>query len=795
MIAAGPEAAARGEEIDLSGATVIHDRGDWGYHIEAQTDPSAKPAAILDGDDETAWSAGHLFDLAELPTNLLLTLAEPVAIGAMEITTSVDSGQRIRLTDVEVYARAGDGWALLADVKGNEETVISRDLPPAEVALLRVRVMGNQRPDNKWAVIRSLRLFGPEPGAELVDMRPGEVAGESLSERIFVREALGLREPEPRVSYDPGIGYLGYVTAFMDTMIEHGTDRYGEVHSPQFVSMLELQSHQHPGAWLPAIPGQRIWDRAMWGNNLAHDLELLETMEAVSEITGDGKYRDAARAALEFFLSNCTDTPTGLWPWGEHAYWNFYTESYDAHLTLNHETFGTSTSFWEMAWEINPAAVRGQADGLLNHVKDLNTFAFCRHADITKVLPDPRPEELLNSLLDFQSVGGNLIHLWAFVWSKTGDAKYHDWIERMTDYFETCRLQESGMLPVLSQHAYRPSLQPSPGSTLNVGMLMLQASALMEGTDLGARLETFGTELIEVVAADYSTEPPPPGLRVVRRDLASGGRTMSFWEDHGGWLDLRFDLPRAGEYQLRLHYALSHDSTRRVVLVNGEEVGEFELPGTGDWDTFVEATVAPGPLTLPAGEVVVRLLNRDSVGLSLDWMALQGVDGGPEVRVEGEDFLATGGVGEQQPAGLTVGFDSAYGGAGILRRQITDREIVGYMSNGVEMRAYRATGDERHLQAARRVAEAYARITEVPEYDHLRAGVFGGLVHMMLNMNEFDPDPRWLAAAERFAQAGIEGLYGNGLFRGATGQWYYDSHLGVSSLVSGLVRLHQATQQ
>ncbi len=789
-------AVAERQEIDLSDASIIHDRGDWGYHIEAQPDRYGQPGTIIDGNPETSWSSGHLFELTDLPSNLLLTLPEPTALGAMEVATTLNRDGLVRLTEFEVYARAGDGWAPLAEVRDNDQTVIELDLPPAEVQLLRIRVMGTNHPLSKWAVVQSLRLFTPEADTQLVELAPAEVADESRSEKYFLREALGLREPEPRVTYDPQKGYLGYVTAFLDTMIERGTDRYGEIHSPQFVSMLDLETHEHPGAYLPSIPGQRIWDRAMWGSNLSHDLRLLDTMETVSEITGDGRYAEAARAYLQFFLDNCTHTPTGLWPWGEHAYWNFYTESPHAHLTLNHETFSTPAGFWERAWELNPDAVRRHADGLINHVKDLETFAFCRHADLTQVLPDPRPEELLSGLLDFQSVGARLMEVWAFTWAQTGDDKYRDWITRMVDYFETCRLEQSGMLPVLSQHAYRPSLRPSPGATLTVGMVMLEMAEALEGTDLGDRLRQFGEELIEAVTAHEQTETVPgTGMRVVTRERASGGAAVSFWEDHDGWLDLEIDVPRQGDYRLALGYALMHDSTCRVVFVDGEEVGEFELEGTGSWDIFETATPMAAPLTLPDGQIVLRLLNRDSGGLALDWVALEGLDGGPELTVEAEDAVAMGGFPEPPPVDFELGFDSGYGGAGIVRRQIHDRPVVAFVGNGTEIRAYRVTGDERQLEAARRVAEAYAEIEEIPEYDYIRAGIFGSLVHMMLDMNEIDPDPKWVAAAERFAQAGIEGLYGNGLFRGATGQWYYDSHLGVSSFVSGLVRLHSTLEE
>ncbi|MGM0494934.1 MAG: hypothetical protein ACQER1_18520, partial [Armatimonadota bacterium] len=524
---------------------------------------------------------------------------------------------------------------------------------------------------------------------------------------------------------------------------------------------------------------------------LSHDRPLLEAMEYVSEYTGDAKYREAADAYLRFFLENCTDTPTGLWPWGEHVYWNFYEDQYrqDNH---SHELEGRGTvDFWERAWEINPEAVLGEANGLINHVQDLDTFAYSRHADITRVLPDPRPEDLLRWLLDFPGHGGLKMRIWAFAWSKSGDNTYYGWAERMADYFEDVRLEESGMLPVLSRYAYRPNLRPSPGGTLSVGLSMLESAELLAGTELGERLQRLGGEYLEIVAAGT---PDPPAVQVVDRPTASEGRAVSHWEDDGAWIDLKLDIPEAGRYLMTLRYGLAVDSTSRAVLIDGENVGEFELSSTRGWASFETVTPDLGPLSLPAGETILRLVNRDSAGLCLDWVALHGPEGTPEVKVLAADLLASG-VPRPERAEIVVGFDSGYGGVSILSRQISDRSVTGFVGNATSMLAYRMTGDERHLQQAREIAEAYLAIDEVPEYDHLRAGVFGSLIHMMLDMYEVDAQERWLEAAERFAQAGIEGLYRNGLFRGATGQWVYDSHLYVSRFVHGLVRLHAVVEQ
>lgn len=127
--------------------------------------------------------------------------------------------------------------------------------------------------------------------------------------------------------------------------------------------------------------------------------------------------------------------------------------------------------------------------------------------------------------------------------------------------------------------------------------------------------------LVRVEAESY-TAVGGGTVKVIDRPEASGGKTVSYWEDPGVWLELSFDVPQAGDYRLSVGYALNWPDTRRQVLLDGKPVGEITLAGTGDWGNFVAVTT---PLKLPplkAGRHTLRLLNAASRGLSLDWVAL-----------------------------------------------------------------------------------------------------------------------------------------------------------------------------
>ena len=152
--------------------------------------------------------------------------------------------------------------------------------------------------------------------------------------------------------------YIQIVKAYAEEMIEKGQDCYGDEFSPLFVtalkrdttSILPYPKFQHRGQ--EATPGNHwVFEsyilnipmlgaaRNGSGENGAHGMEkphkqifsgdnpldnlgLYKAFFLLSDLTGDGKYKDAATQSLKWFYSN-TQGPSGLYPWGEHLGWDF----------------------------------------------------------------------------------------------------------------------------------------------------------------------------------------------------------------------------------------------------------------------------------------------------------------------------------------------------------------------------------------------------------------------------------------------------------------------------------------
>lgn len=194
-----------------------------------------------------------------------------------------------------------------------------------------------------------------------------------------------------------GDRYLDAARRFVDTMIEHGTDRYGVERSPLFAAMLDLETLRLPveqvppefyrsrnrqvqsvGFGLPPMPtGVRPGDRAPFGNNIEHDFSLLRAMYQLSVLLDDKRYEQHADEYLAFWLNHCQSPETGLMASGEHNSWDFVRER--AHSDV-HEVF-RPFPFWDKLYAIDPYRALRIAEGLwMSQIADKATGDFNRHA-------------------------------------------------------------------------------------------------------------------------------------------------------------------------------------------------------------------------------------------------------------------------------------------------------------------------------------------------------------------------------------------------------------------------------
>ncbi len=263
-------------------------------------------------------------------------------------------------------------------------------------------------------------------------------------------------------------------------------------------SVLDRSTGDMPADLPPAIEGQRDHDRAFPGSNLLHDVDLLEVIGALGE-RGDEPYRAAADRYLQRFATHCTDTPTGLFPWGEHAFWDLRQDrignSYlirgrqAIELVIHDHLREAPVWLWETLCEFNPRCVERFAEGLDHHWKGgrARPTEYLRHAFVEL---HAYPGYASPSSCDFPRHSGFYIVDWAFAYRRFGRAPFLEQLERMHEYWWS-RVDRRGLLPTESRSTsgrFEGGL--SVTQTLSLAVSLLHAAPCLDeaAPEMAARL-------------------------------------------------------------------------------------------------------------------------------------------------------------------------------------------------------------------------------------------------------------------------------------------------------------------
>jgi hypothetical protein len=216
---------------------------------------------------------------------------------------------------------------------------------------------------------------------------------------------------------DADLCWRQYVMTCLDTLIEHGTDRYGPVHSPMLMAVIDvntLEAPEHPPLYDDDVRTEGRPSHGRWsagGSNLWLDGATVRTMYRLSQVMGDPKYAQAADAYISATFEHATK-PNGAIYWGSHSYYHAYSDTYAGDGI--HEILILHPEWGEM-YRVNPQAVRNEAEAIWTwHIVNKETGQHNRHDDA-------------NYGCDFAFSGGSFAMAFAFMHSVTGEGV---WMER-----------------------------------------------------------------------------------------------------------------------------------------------------------------------------------------------------------------------------------------------------------------------------------------------------------------------------------------------------------------------------
>jgi hypothetical protein len=270
--------------------------------------------------------------------------------------------------------------------------------------------------------------------------------------------------------------------------------------------------------------GIRAHDRMPTGANPQHHQNLYQLLYALTEVTGDGRYREAADSALEWFFEHCQSDATGLFAWGEHIGWDFLEEK----PAGNTHEFFRPWVLWPRSYQLDPQACERFARGLWEHqIGDPATGNFSRHARLDRHGPGRDSE--------YPRHGGFYVGTWAAAYERTQDPVFVKAMETLVDYFDGRRSPSSGAIPAESNPRSK-GLMIWPGSNLSLAVDLWDAAGRVPER-LAAKMRRSAEKCDEVfLKIEHDLSPQGKGFvgQAHTHTLAVQGFSKGVWQSGYG---------------------------------------------------------------------------------------------------------------------------------------------------------------------------------------------------------------------------------------------------------------------
>ena len=236
-------------------------------------------------------------------------------------------------------------------------------------------------------------------------------------------------------------------------------------------------------------------------------------MNALAETQPKPEYIEAVDRYLQHFAQNCTRTTTGLFPWGEHAFWQLIEERVGCSrnpaggAAIHDHLRKVPLWIWRKLNTFNPACVQRFADGLDYHWTAGAGREYIRHANIdtkTHLVRGARA-------CDFPRHSGFYIFDLAFAYTQDQLPETLQQIQNYTHYWWEKR-DARGLLRIESRSPKEDERffeKNAPTQTFSLGISLLESAALIEPLlpELAERMRHYGLVYIDgFLAAPHNLE-------------------------------------------------------------------------------------------------------------------------------------------------------------------------------------------------------------------------------------------------------------------------------------------------
>lgn len=342
---------------------------------------------------------------------------------------------------------------------------------------------------------------------------------------------------------------LDYLKKYADTVLTRYRDPYHG--SPLFFDGCDTFTGK-PVAW-------RNMDGSEWElSNIASQQNLFRFFCALSTLTGDAKYKQAAKDAIAWHFEHAD--PSGLIRWGGHSFLDMKTlqsvgpENKNMVHELKHHC-----PFYELMYEVNPKATSRMIKAIWNcHVTDWNIMEMSRHGEYGKSFDEatfwdkpqnPNLEPLREMKgLSFVNIGNDLIFSAGMLYRLDGDEKALSWGEFLNRQYVNSRHPETK----LGAYQYnRPLKTGEPPADENDPKFTFSFFGDRAQRQFGPEYGPVAKEAWVLFKMDEDALNGPEGIygdcayaqTTLARELGERGRQILAWSTEGleAWAHYAYD--------------------------------------------------------------------------------------------------------------------------------------------------------------------------------------------------------------------------------------------------------------
>ncbi len=243
--------------------------------------------------------------------------------------------------------------------------------------------------------------------------------------------------------------YLAAVTRFADQVLARARDTYGKP-TPLFVDGINVDTRE-PVKWKWA--DGREWVLC----NLANQQGLFRTLDGLTRLTGNARYKSAALEATHYAFDHLrygTQNHGGLLAWGGHLAYNATDDVPAGNPGGTGRIHELKCFFphYDLMWEANPRATREMIENMWNgHILNWATLDFNRHGS-----PGKRGRLWANTYsnspvffwgkgLTFHNAGSDFYFAAGMLAKYTGEPEPLVWARRLSQRYADTRDAKTGL--------------------------------------------------------------------------------------------------------------------------------------------------------------------------------------------------------------------------------------------------------------------------------------------------------------------------------------------------------------